>query len=201
MFHQRVRRYCGALGSGLVVAVCAGCIAKSAPQSSAEARAQATAIANSSDVSPLFGIKIPAGYRDWRLISVAREKGSLDDIRAVLGNELAIKAYREGTASFADGAIIARIAWTYVESKDNDKVLGQPQSFIAGSAAELPDWYLEIMVKDSKRYSATGGWGYAQFDKNGKTADEALMRTCAPCHQTGDKIANAHDFVFTRYAP
>jgi Cytochrome P460 len=132
---------------------------------------------------------------------VAREKGSLNDIRAVLGNELAMNAYREGTAAFPDGAIIARIAWTYVGSEDNDRVLGKPQSFVAGSAADLPDWYLEFMVKDSKRFSATGGWGYAQFDRNGKTADENLMKTCAPCHQTGNKIGNAHDFVFTRYAP
>ncbi len=42
-----------------------------------------------------FGIRMPAGYRDWRLISVAREEGHLDDIRAILGNDIAIKAYRE----------------------------------------------------------------------------------------------------------
>ena len=52
--------------------------------------------------------KLPSGYRDWRLISVAREEGMLDDIRAVLGNDLAIKAYREGTQPFPDGTIISR---------------------------------------------------------------------------------------------
>ena len=45
------------------------------------------------EAAPIFGIKVPPGYRDWRLISVAREEGSLDDIRAVLGNDAAIKAY------------------------------------------------------------------------------------------------------------
>jgi hypothetical protein len=197
----RILGYCGALASCVAIATFTAHLAKSAEQSNEEGRAQATAIASSNDVSPLFGIAIPARYRDWKLVSVAREKGNLNDIRAVLGNDLAIKGYREGTASFPDGAIIARIAWTYVPSKDNDRVLGKPQSFVAGSAADLPDWYLEFMVKDSQRYAATGGWGYAQFDKNGKTADEALMKTCAPCHQAGNKIANAHDFVFTRYAP
>src|SRR5580692_2455773 len=44
--------------------------------------------------SPIFGIKIPAGYRDWRLISVAHEEGSLNDLRAVLGNDVAIKPLR-----------------------------------------------------------------------------------------------------------
>src|SRR4051794_16879401 len=58
--------------------------------------------------------KLPSGYRDWRLISVAREEGTLDDIRAVLGNDVAINAYREARGSkppFPDGTIIARLAW------------------------------------------------------------------------------------------
>jgi hypothetical protein len=44
---------------------------------------------------PIFGIKIFPGYRDWRLISVAHEEGNLNDLRAILGNDLAIKAYRD----------------------------------------------------------------------------------------------------------
>ncbi len=56
------------------------------------------AIAFADDAStPAFVKKTPPGYRDWRLLSVAREAGGLDDIRAVLGNDIAIKAYREGT--------------------------------------------------------------------------------------------------------
>src|SRR4051812_32747324 len=55
--------------------------------------------------------KLPPGYRDWRLISVAREEGELDDIRAILGNDLAIKAYRDGAQPYPDGTIVARIAW------------------------------------------------------------------------------------------
>ena len=39
------------------------------------------------ETSPIFGVKIPAGYRDWRLISVAHEEGSLNDLRAILGND------------------------------------------------------------------------------------------------------------------
>jgi hypothetical protein len=52
------------------------------------------------------------------------------------------------------------------------------------------------MVKDSKKYAATGGWGYGHFD-DGKSADDSLLGTCAPCHQA----VAARDFVFTRYAP
>src|SRR5215468_1485089 len=52
------------------------------------------------EAAPVFGIKIFPGYRDWRLISVAHEEGNLNDLRAVLGNDVAIKAYREGKLPF-----------------------------------------------------------------------------------------------------
>jgi hypothetical protein len=142
----------------------------------------------------IYVTQIPAGYRDWKLASVAHEAGNLNDIRAILGNDIAIKAYREGKLPFPDGAIIARIAWKYVPSEENNKVFGRDQSFVAG---DPPEWYLQFMVKDSKKYAATGGWGYAQFDKDGKPASESKMATCYPCHQP----IKARDFVFTRYAP
>jgi hypothetical protein len=124
---------------------------------------------------------------------VAHEEGNLNDIRAILGNDVAIKAYRQGTLPFPDGTIIARLAWKYVPSEENNKVFGRAQSFVAGPA---PDWYLQLMVKDSKKYATTRGWGYAQFDKNGTPADETMLKTCAPCHEPG----KANDFVFTHYA-
>ena len=144
--------------------------------------------------APLFGITIPPGYRDWKLISVAHEAGNLNDLRANLGNDVAIKAYREGTLPFPDGAIIARLAWSYVPSEENNKVFGREQSFVAGPATNV-----QFMVKDSKKYAATGGWGFAQF-KNGKpdpAADEKVLKTCFPCHEP----VKARDYVFTRYAP
>lgn len=144
--------------------------------------------------APIFGIKIFPGYRDWRLISVAHEEGNLHDIRAVLGNDEAIKAYRGGKLPFPDGTVIARLAWSHVPSEENNKAFGRAQSFVAGSA---PEWYLQFMVKDSKKYASTSGWGFAQFDKDGKPADEAKHKTCFPCHEP----AKADDFVFTHYAP
>jgi hypothetical protein len=143
---------------------------------------------------PIFGIKIYPGYRDWRLVSVAHEEGKLNDIRAILGNDQAIDAYRAKQLPFPDGAVIARIAWKYVSSEENNKAFGRAQSFVAGGA---PDWYLQFMVKDSKKFAATGGWGYAQFDKDGKPVDAAPLKTCFPCHQA----VKAHDYVFTQYAP
>jgi hypothetical protein len=55
------------------------------------------------EAAPIFGVKIPAGYRDWRLISVAHEEGNLNDLRAILGNDVAIKAYQEGKLHCASG--------------------------------------------------------------------------------------------------
>jgi hypothetical protein len=72
---------------------------------------------------PIFGIKIFPGYRDWRLISVAHEEGNLNDLRAILGNDVAIKAYRDGTFPFPDGTIIARLAWSYDPSEKTTRSL------------------------------------------------------------------------------
>jgi hypothetical protein len=142
-------------------------------------------------VAPAFDVKLPAGYRDWKLISVAHEAGSLNDLRAVLGNDIAIKAYREGKLPFPDGAIIARLAWKYVPSEENNKVFGREQSFVAGDAPNV-----QLMVKDSSKYAATGGWGFAQFN-DGKPVDAAGLSGCYACHVP----VKGRDFVFTRYAP
>jgi hypothetical protein len=143
------------------------------------------------EASPIFGVTIPAGYRDWKLISVGHVGGSNNDLRAKLGNDTAIKAYREGTMPFPDGTIIARLAWHEVTSEENNKALGDTDSSVAGRATNL-----EFMVKDSKKYASTGGWGFAQFT-DGKPDSEALHKTCFPCHAP----AKDNDFVFTHYAP
>jgi hypothetical protein len=65
------------------------------------------------------------------------------------------------------------------------------QSFVVGSRVNM-----QVMVKDSKKYAATGGWGFADF-KDGKPGDAALHETCFPCHEP----AKDRDFVFTRHAP
>jgi hypothetical protein len=143
------------------------------------------------EATPIFGVTIPPGYRDWKLISVAHEEGSLNDLRALLGNDVAIKAYRDAKLPFPDGTVIARLAWNYVPSEENNKVFGRAQSFVAGVPTNV-----QFMVKDSRKYATTGGWGFAQF-KDGKPADEALLKTCFPCHEP----VKTRDFVFTRYAP
>jgi hypothetical protein len=140
--------------------------------------------------SLIFGSKIPPGYRDWRLISVAHEEGNLNDLRAILGNDIAIKAYRDGKLPFPDGTIIARLAWSYVSSEENNKAFGRSQSFVAG-----PPTNVQFMLKDAKRYASTGGWGFAQFN-DGKP-DDVTVQDCFSCHVP----VKSRDFVFTHYAP
>src|ERR671916_505495 len=98
--------------SSLAVIVSVGALLAAAGASSSPPDGAAAAVADG---------KLPVGYRDWRLISVAREEGELDDIRAVLGNDIAIKAYREGVRPFPEGTVIARLAWSFVASEENNK--------------------------------------------------------------------------------
>ena len=146
------------------------------------------------EATPIFVTEVPAGYRDWKVVSVAHEEGDLKDIRAILGNDLAINAYRAGTLPFPDGAIVGRIAWSHIPSEENNKAFGRAQSFVAGAPT---DFYLQFMVKDARKYAATGGWGYSSFDRNGKPTDDAGMKSCFPCHQA----VKDRDFIFTRYTP
>ena len=105
--------------------------------------------------------------------------------------ELDIEAYREGNLPFPEGTIIARLAWSLDASEENNQTFGRPQSFVAGS----PKNGVQFMVKDSKKYAATDGWGYAQFDE-GKPADDEVLKSCHPCH----RAIEARDFGFSRYA-
>ncbi|MGE5853549.1 MAG: cytochrome P460 family protein [Deltaproteobacteria bacterium] len=149
------------------------------------------------EAAPIYEIKIPSGYRDWRLISVNHlAGGNLKQMRAQLGNDIAIKAFREGKVPFPDGTIIAALHWTEASSDENNKVLaiGFPGAGLQSSVAESPV-NVQFMVKDSKKYAATGGWGFADF-KDGKPGNEALHKTCFPCHEP----AKDRDYVFTRYA-
>jgi hypothetical protein len=185
----------GALGVCATITVCTLYVTKSTAQSDREGQTRAEG-----NASPIYGVTIPPGYRDWRLISVKQltgEGGKLKQLRAQLGNDIAIKAFREGTVPFPDGAIIAALHWNEVSADADNKVLAEGfpgvglESSFAGSPVNV-----QFMAKDSKKYAASGGWGFADFT-NGKPGDEALHQKCFPCHQP----AKDRDYVFTHYAP
>lgn len=81
----------------VAVATLASAIAYMVPASGQEAQ----------NSGPVYVTTIPSGYRDWRWISSAHEAGNLNSLGAVLGNDVAIKAYRERKLPFPDGTIIA----------------------------------------------------------------------------------------------
>ena len=67
--------------------------------------------------SPIYGVTIPVGYRQWEVIAPSQEVG-LDELRVILGNAISMKAYREGTLPFPDGAIIAAVHWNDAVSEE-----------------------------------------------------------------------------------
>jgi Cytochrome P460 len=164
------------------VAMVAGIVAYMAPASGQ----------TDGEPAPIFVTKIPPRYRDFRLISVAHEEGNLNSLGAILGNDVAIKAYREGTLPYPDGTIIAALHYRHAPSEENNRIFGRAQSFVPG-----PPTNIQFMVKDSKKYAATGGWGFGHFSTDGKPGAEALMKTCFPCHAQ----EKARGLVFTHYAP
>ena len=147
------------------------------------ARAEGPATA---DASPIFGVTIPEGYKQWQLIAPAEEAAPLNELRAVVGNQTSIDAYQAGKLPFPDGTILVKRAWKRTQSPEF------ASATIPGAATTV-----QVMVKDSKKYAATGGWGFGRF-VNGKPVDEAQHRTCFACHEAR---AKGHDYVFTRLAP
>ncbi|MBE0630965.1 MAG: cytochrome P460 family protein, partial [Burkholderia vietnamiensis] len=90
------------------------------------------------------------------------------------------------TLPFPDGTILVKLAY---KRKQSDEFA---PATVPGQATTV-----QVMVKDSRRYAATGGWGFGRFI-DGVPADLAQHQTCFACHQA--RVKN-HDYVFTRLAP
>jgi hypothetical protein len=134
--------------------------------------------------SPIFGVTVPPGYRQWEMIAPSHSP-PFDELRGILGNAVAMAAYRAGTLPFPDGAVLAKLSWKHVSSDEF------PVDFVPGAPTTI-----QFMVKDSKKYATTGGWGFGKF-ANGKPVSEKEHSECFACHEAHVKN---HDFVFTRFA-
>ena len=136
--------------------------------------------------SPIYGVTIPDGYRQWQAIAPAEEAAPLDELRLVLGNPAAIKAIESSTLPYPDGTILVKLAYKRKQSPDigSATIPGRPTT-------------VQVMVKDSRRYASTGGWGFGRFI-NGQPVDAAQHQTCFACHAAHVKD---RDYVFTRFAP
>ena len=140
----------------------------------------------SKPASPIYGVTLPDGYRQWELIAPSLEGEPLNELRAVVGNPTAIQAYRTNTLPFPDGSILVKLAWKRTPSTEFEAAT------VPGTATTV-----QVMVKDAKKYASTGGWGFGRF-VDGQPVDEAQHRTCFACHEAR---ARGHDYVFTRLAP
>ncbi|MDN7478787.1 cytochrome P460 family protein [Burkholderia multivorans] len=144
------------------------------------------AVPSKPTASPIYGVTIPPGYRKWEMVAPAEEAAPLDELRVVLGNPVAIRALEQATLPFPDGTILVKLAY---KRKQSDEFA---PATVPGQATTV-----QVMVKDSRRYASTGGWGFGRF-VNGVPADIGQHQTCFACHQARVKH---HDYVFTRLAP
>ncbi|HEY2584677.1 MAG TPA: cytochrome P460 family protein [Tepidisphaeraceae bacterium] len=144
------------------------------------------------EADPIATGKPPPGYRDWSFISVTHEEGNLHSFAAVLGNDVAINAFREGKLPFPDGTVIATLHYRHVASEENNKIFGRAQSFVPG-----PPTNVQFMVKDSTKYASTAGWGFAQFNDGKPLTDRMVLKSCFDCHARNKD----RDLIFAHYAP
>ena len=138
------------------------------------------------------------GYEDWAVVAISENGGK---IAAILGNPVLIDAYRAGIPAngkpFPDGAKMAKIHWNPIKRETQP---GGPM--VPGTQADV-----DFMVKDSKRFADSGGWGWAVFDydaasdafKPGTLADTPPQGHDAKCGFACHTEAKDHDYVFTAY--
>lgn len=137
-----------------------------------------------SAVSPApNGIAFPSDYKNWKAIS-ATDRFDNQTLRVILGNNIAIQAIAANRINpWPDGATFAKVAWL---GRDD----GQGQIH-AGAFFQV-----EFMIRDSKKYAATKGWGWARWRGAGLTPygkDASFSEECIGCHTP----VRDSDYVFT----
>ena len=114
----------------MALAMLAGSIAWMVPASGQADKAAA----------PVYLTKMPSGFRDWQLISVAHEAGKLNSLGAMLGNEVAMKAYREKTLPNPDGTIIAALHYTHLRMRRTTRCLAMCSRTRRGRLRIISSW-------------------------------------------------------------
>ena len=105
--------------------------------------------------------EIPQGYRDWRWISSAHEAGKLNSLGALLGNDVAVKAFRDGTLPFPDGTMLAALHYRYVPSAEKTtKSLARHPILRSRSSTHQRSVHGQGL---KSTIHATGGWGFGHF--------------------------------------
>lgn len=153
-----------------------------------------------------YSLKVPGGlafsefkgYESWEVIAVSHNG---DHLAAILGNPAMINAYKAGIPDngkpFPDGAKMAKIHWNATK-----KEIYPGQPWAPGKQSDV-----DFMVKDSKRFADSGGWGYAAFDYDatsdtftpGTTASKPPQENDAKCGFGCHTLVKDRDYVFTEY--
>ena len=138
------------------------------------------------------------GYEGWPVIAISENGGK---IAVIMGNSVMIDAYKEGVPGngkpFPDGARMAKIHWI---PKKQETYPGQPM--VPGIQHDV-----DFMVKDSKRFADSGGWGWAAFDYNASSdtftpatlTSKPAQGNDAKCGFACHTIVQTRDYVFTEY--
>jgi hypothetical protein len=130
------------------------------------------------------------GFEDWAAVGVSQAR---DLIEVIVANPVMIKAYRAGVPGngkpFPDGSKMAKIHWTTKKGTE------------PGNTATMPDALhdIDFMVRDSKRFSKTGNWGYAQFNYDSATDTFTPLGTGSACGYACHTGVKDRDYVFTAY--
>jgi hypothetical protein len=130
------------------------------------------------------------GYESWQVVAVS-QSGDLIDV--ILGNPAMIEAYRDGVPGngkhFPDGSKMAKIHWKATTSAE-----APAPTLVSGALHDV-----DVMVKDTKRFPDSGGWGYAQFDYDAVSDTFKPLGSGANCGHACHTIVAKKDYVFTAY--
>lgn len=131
------------------------------------------------------------GYEDWPLISSARTD---EVLKVIVANPAMVAAFKAGVPgkgqAFPDGSMIVKLQWKPKKSTE------------AQFAVDVPDVFAQafVMEKDSRRFPATGGWGYAVFNYDpGSDKFSADAQSLSDCGNTCHKAVKAKDYIFHPY--
>ncbi|MBT3178688.1 MAG: cytochrome P460 family protein [Desulfobacula sp.] len=137
------------------------------------------------DIKASHDINYPAGWQNWPSIAVSHRTDN-NTIRIILGNEVAVEAARTGkTNPWPDGAILGKVVWKDIQLENWEEAT-VPGQFV----------HAEFMLKDSKKYSDTYGWGWARWVGSDQNPFNKGAQVCISCHTP----VKDRDWVFTEPA-
>ena len=144
------------------------------------------------------------GYEQWQVVGPSFTEAA-KVLRVIVANPVMIKAYQEGTPGngkpFPDGSKIVKIEWRPKKLTDPPFSANTPDT-VPGDLTQV-----ELIEKDSKRFSDTHGWGYGMFDYDASSssftpatlASKPPVGHDAKCGAACHELAASTDYIFTAY--